>query len=104
MRPPERAARLTAPGGPWHIGGPDPRALDYACFRYGVVGRAMGLPTGVLLRQAGRAHQEEHGADAARGEPGNGLFGGRAPYGNDPHRHALIEKGATHYDERMRDG
>jgi type VI secretion system secreted protein VgrG len=92
----------TAPGGQW-----DPLRWgkpfqDFGFFNLGVVGRAAGIPAGVLLRQAGTRHIAEHGPSPEAGDPGNGLWGGRAPFGNDPRSHEWLKKGIAHFDKHYR--
>jgi type VI secretion system secreted protein VgrG len=93
---------MTAEGGPWDFKQRGSQYEDFGNFHFGVVGKAMGIPEGVLLRRAGKAAAAKRGADPRFGDPGNGLFGGTAPYGNDPRSEAMIRKGFAHYEKRYR--
>lgn len=94
--------RQTAAGGQW-----DPMRWgkpfeEFGFFHLGLVGRAAGIPAGVLLRMEGSRHAQAHGASPERGDPGNGMWGGKAPFGNDPKRHASMQKGIDHYEKNLR--
>ncbi|MFO0588162.1 MAG: type VI secretion system tip protein TssI/VgrG [Polyangiaceae bacterium] len=93
----------TGPGGEWDPHRWGPGFEEFGFFHLGLLGRAAGLPAGALLRLAGRRHLAGAGAksSAALGDPGNGLFGGRAPYGNDPKHLAALRKGISHFEERL---
>jgi type VI secretion system secreted protein VgrG len=79
--------------------GGDPKDEAYNNFRLGVLGKALGLPEGAILRMAGKRYQAKHGASPERGDPGNGLFGGVAPYGNSPKNQEMLEKGFAYFYE-----
>jgi type VI secretion system secreted protein VgrG len=88
----------TAAGGPLD---PAPRgdASDgLRAFKFAVAGRCLGLPEGVILRRAGALNRKANGPAAGSGDPGNGLFGGEAPYGNDPASHEAMQKGFEYFD------
>ncbi|NUQ74568.1 MAG: type VI secretion system tip protein VgrG [Polyangiaceae bacterium] len=77
----------------------DPKEEAYRNFRLGVMGKALGLPEGAILRMAGKRYQAKHGASPDRGDPGNGIFGGTAPYGNSPSNLEMLEKGFAYFYE-----
>lgn len=93
---------MTADGGRWDFRKKGSQYEDFASFHFGLVGKAMGFPEGVLLRRAGKATEARRGSDPSRGDPGNGLWGGTEPYGNDPRSYAMIKKGFEHYDKRYK--
>jgi type VI secretion system secreted protein VgrG len=72
-------------------------------FKYAVAGRAIGLPEGVLLRRAGALNLSVNGPTAGKGDPGNGVFGGEAPYGNSEVQLAAMKKGFAFYEEQYAD-
>jgi type VI secretion system secreted protein VgrG len=74
-----------------------PEYEDFGNFHLGVMAAAAGIPLGVMMRQNGKRAVAEHGASEERGDPGNGLFGGKAPYGNTPEHHALMVRGAAYH-------
>lgn len=91
--------RQTSEGGEW-----DPKRWgkeheDFGVWNLGFVGRAAGVPRGVIVRQAGLRNVKENGPNPDLGDPGNGVFGGKAPFGNDPKKLELVRKGMAHYDE-----
>ncbi len=94
---PEWLKSQVAPGGKldplrW---GPDHE--DFGYFHLGVIAAAARIPLGVMMRQLGKQRVASHGASVDRGDPGNGLFGGKAPYGNEPHHHALMARGVRYH-------
>ncbi|UQA60661.1 type VI secretion system Vgr family protein [Polyangium aurulentum] len=92
--------QATAPGGELD---PTPRGNaddELRAFKYAVAGRAIGLPEGVLLRRAGRLNLSVNGPAAGKGAPGNGVFGGEAPYGNSERQAAAMQKGFAFYDKQ----
>ncbi|MEZ4308858.1 MAG: type VI secretion system tip protein TssI/VgrG [Polyangiaceae bacterium] len=95
---PEGMAEKARKGGPWHPERWGPTFREFGLFHLGLMARASGLPLPVLLRQAGRLHEGEHGRSEERGDPGNGLWGGKAPYGNAPEAAELLRRGAAFYD------
>ena len=87
----------------WDFGSRGPQYKDFESFHLGAVGAALGLPEGMVLRQAGMRRRERGGeVPAEHGDPGNGLWGGREPYGLDPREHAMIKKGFAFYGERYK--
>jgi type VI secretion system secreted protein VgrG len=88
----------TKPGGAWDFAAKGEQYRDFAAFHQGLVGKAMGFPEGAILRQAGVRRRAQGDADPAWGDPGNGLWGGRYPYGADPRDQALIKQGFAHHD------
>jgi type VI secretion system secreted protein VgrG len=84
-----------APGGGWDPARWGPDRVDFGYFHLGVMAAAAGIPLGVMMRQIGKRGVSEHGESEERGHPGNGLFGGKAPYGNEPRHHALMARGAA---------
>ncbi len=97
-RTPRYLDEATAAGGPLD---PAPRgdATDgLRAFKFAVAGRCLGLPEGVILRRAGALNRRANGPAAGSGDPGNGLFGGEAPYGNDPASHEALKKGFEYFD------
>jgi RHS repeat-associated protein len=63
-------------------GGPQFEA--FGNYHYGYVGNEAGIPSGILLRQAGKAQIAAGTSRPGWGSPGNGVFGGKPPYGDDP--------------------
>jgi len=86
------------PGGKWDFAARGERYRDFASFHQGMVGKAMGFPEGALLRQAGMRRQAQGNAKAEWGDPGNGMWGGKYPYGADPRDQALLAQGFAHHD------
>ncbi len=74
-----------------------PEQSRFHTFKYAVAGRALGIPEGVLARKAGARHLAAHGPDSGRGSPGNGLFGGEAPYGSSDEAYDALKRGFTFY-------
>ncbi|MEZ4302852.1 MAG: type VI secretion system tip protein TssI/VgrG [Polyangiaceae bacterium] len=94
---PESLKAHLAPGGlldPARFG---PEHEDLGYFMAGVSAAAAGIPLGVMMRQMGKRRLAEHGPESDCGDPGNGLFGGQAPYGNDPHHVDLMKRGARYH-------
>jgi type VI secretion system secreted protein VgrG len=94
---PEWLEGQIAPGGkldPLRWG---PEHEDFGYFHLGVMAAAARIPLGVMMRQLGKQRVATHGASVDRGDPGNGLFGGKAPYGNEPHHHALMARGVSYH-------
>jgi type VI secretion system secreted protein VgrG len=90
----------TSPGGELD---PTPRGDktdELRAFKYAVAGRCVGLPEGVILRRAGAQNLAKNGPEAGKGDPGNGVWGGEAPYGNSAVQHAAIQKGFEFYDQQ----
>lgn len=88
----------TSPGGsldPTPRGGRDD---ELRAFKYAVAARVLGLPEGVVLRRAGTLNRKHNGRAAGAGDPGNGVFGGEAPYGNDEAQLAAMKKGFAYFD------
>lgn len=80
---------------------PTPRGAEddgLRAFKYAVACRAVGLPEGVVVRRAGALNRKANGASAGKGDPGNGVFGGEAPYGNDDAQLDAMKKGFDFYD------
>jgi len=71
---------------------------DFGNYNYGYTGRAVGFDEGVLLRQAGKAQQAAGTSQKDWGDPGNGIWGGKAPYGDDPADQKMIKRGIADYD------
>jgi type VI secretion system secreted protein VgrG len=90
-------AEMTRPGGAWDPARHGERYGAYANFHLGVVGKAMGIPEGVLLRHAGMRRKERGDAKPEWGDPGNGVWGGTYPYGADPEDQAMVKKGIAYY-------
>jgi len=89
----------TSPGGkldPTPRGEPDD---ELRAFKYAVAGRCLGMPEGVLLRRAGALNVGKNGAKAGKGDPGNGVFRGEAPYGNSDAHYAAMLKGFELHDK-----
>lgn len=74
---------------------------EFRAFRYAAAGRAMGYPEGVLLRQAGLRQEAAGGRRPERGDPGNGVWGGKAPFGNDPKQAEAMKKGFEYHGARQ---
>jgi len=94
----------TRPGGALD---PTPRGEpgdELRAFKYAVAGRCLGLPEGVILRRAGRLNRSQHGALAGKGDPGNGVFRGEAPYGSDEKQYAAMKAGFAFYDKQYAEG
>ncbi len=87
--------RQLAPGGAWDPGRWGEEHEEFASFHLGVMAAAAGIPVAVMARQRGRHVMAEGGDGPERGDPGNGLFGGKAPYGNAPQHHELMLRGAA---------
>jgi hypothetical protein len=66
---------------------------DFGNYHYGYVGINAGIPAGILLRQAGRAQIEAGTLQKGWGNPANGVWGGQAPYGDDPKDYQNIQNG-----------
>lgn len=96
---PKYLDEATTPGGaldPTPRGGADD---ELRAFKYAMAGRALGLPEGVLVRRAGALNMQVNGPTAGEGNPGNGVFGGEAPYGNSARQLAAMQKGFAFYDK-----
>jgi len=94
---PRWLARQLEPGGAW-----DPKQWGegheaFGHFRVGVMAAAAAIPLGIAMRQMGKRQIAESGASEERGDPGNGLFGGKAPYGNDPEHADMMKRGARYH-------
>jgi type VI secretion system secreted protein VgrG len=90
-------AEMTRPGGPWDHSKLGEQYAAYGNFHFGVVGKAMGIPEGVLLRHAGMRRKERGDAKPEWGDPGNGVWGGTYPYGADPKDQETVKKGISYY-------
>jgi RHS repeat-associated protein len=83
-------------GGPWDYKQLNPGYQDFGNYNYGYAGTAMGLGSGVLLRQAGLAQIAAGTSRPEWGDPGTfGAFGGKAPYGDDPVDQVYIAHGIS---------
>ncbi len=83
-------------GGPWDYKQLDPGFEDFGNYNYGYTGTALGLPSGFLLRQAGRAQKSAGTSLPEWGNPGPlGLFGGSGSFGDDPHDQIMIRRGIS---------
>lgn len=92
-------------GGHWDFGKRGEQYVDFQSFHLGIVGAAMRLPEGTLLRQAGTLRRERGELlDPAQGDPGNGLWGGTEPYGLTARQHTLIKMGYAFYMEQNQQG
>ncbi|EYF00182.1 VgrG protein [Chondromyces apiculatus DSM 436] len=101
---PERPAGigdLLAPGGAWDFLSRGEAWRAFHFFHAGAVSRAAGQPLGVALRQEGRRYETRVGKDPERGDPGNGLWGGKAPYGLEPADAEALEQGAAWYGKTL---
>jgi type VI secretion system secreted protein VgrG len=72
---------------------------EFASFVIAAAGRALGLPEGVILRQAGMRKKERGEWKPENGDPGNGLWGGAAPFGMEPPELEAMRKGFTFFDK-----
>lgn len=88
-------------GGDWDFLSRGKEHRDFHFFHAAMMSRAAGLPLGVLLRQEGARYTARAGADPRRGDPGDGVSGGTAPYGLDPRDETTMRSGAAFYDERF---
>ena len=90
------------PGGAWHFAA-DEASRDFHFAHEGAVSRAAGRPRSAILRQAGLRRARAAGPDAgpSLGDPGNGLWGGRAPYGNDPRELTMLDRGIDWYERNF---
>ncbi|AKT42915.1 type VI secretion system Vgr family protein [Chondromyces crocatus] len=86
---------LLTPGGAWDFLGRGDAWRTFHFFHAGAVSSAAGLPLGAILRQEGQRYETRVGKDPERGDPGNGLWGGKAPYGLEPADAEALEQGAT---------
>jgi hypothetical protein len=77
---------------------------ELRAFKYAVAARTLGLPEGVILRRAGKLHRTMHGEKAGKGDPGNGVFLGEAPYGNNDTQFAAMKSGFAFYDKHYGEG
>lgn len=82
--------------GPWDYKQYDRRFENFGNYNYGYVGTSIGIPAGILLRQAGRA-QGRDGNKGDGGAPGNGFWGGKPPYGDQRIDQSMIERGISDY-------
>jgi type VI secretion system secreted protein VgrG len=89
---------MTGPGGEWDYAKHGPQYEAFSALHYGLVGAAAGYPLGLLLRQAGRMRIEKDDSSSEWGDPGDGLSGGQAPFGNRAAYHRLIEIGYRSHD------
>jgi type VI secretion system secreted protein VgrG len=90
---------MTRSGGPWDHSKLGEQYAAYGNFHFGVVGKAMGIPEGVLLRHAGMRRKERGDAKPEWGDPGNGVWGGTYPYGADPKDQEMVKKGLAYYSK-----
>jgi len=79
-------------GGPWDYKQRDSNFENFGNYHYGYIGTSLGFPEGILLRQAGK-NQDKRARKASFGNPGNGLWGGVPPYGDDPKDQEMIKRG-----------
>ena len=91
-------AEKVCEGGEWDFAKLGPEYEEFAAFHLGAVGRAAGFPAGVLARFAGKRRRERGLLEEDWGDPGNGLWGGKAPYGNDPEHYEMLQAGCGFYD------
>lgn len=70
-------------------------------FLVAVVGKAAGLPEGSILRQAGLRKKGRGETKPEHGDPGNGLWGGVAPFGLDPIELEVMQKGFTFFNDHQ---
>ncbi|UQA57877.1 type VI secretion system Vgr family protein [Polyangium aurulentum] len=94
---PEWVSQNLAEGGAWDPNRWGPDHEEFGFFHLGVTAAAAGIPLGVVLRQMGKKNLTQKGPSAERGDPGNGLFGGVPPYGNEPEQYDLIVRGARYH-------
>jgi len=94
--------RTKMKSGEWDFAEHGEEHRDFASFHLGAVGKAAGLPEGVILRQAGLRKKERGELNPDAGDPGNGLFGGQAPYGVEPRELEMMQKGFAFYDRQSR--
>jgi type VI secretion system secreted protein VgrG len=90
-----------APGGAWDYERLGAEYAAYTSFHLGVVGAAMGLPEGALLRQAGVIRRAKGNSKPEWGDPGNGVTGGVYPYGADPEHQEMLLRGSAFYERRF---
>lgn len=82
--------------GPWDYKQINPGYQNFGNYNYGYAGTAMGIGSGVLLRQAGRAQVAAGTSQSNWGDPGTlGAFGGEAPFGDDPLDQMYISHGIS---------
>jgi type VI secretion system secreted protein VgrG len=93
-------AEKVCEGGEWDYSRLGPEYEDFAAFHLGVVGRAAGFPAGVLARFSGKRRRERGAVHEDWGDPGNGLWGGKWPYGNELEHCQLINAGCEFYDSQ----
>lgn len=91
-----------APGGAWDFLGRGEAWRAFHFFHAGAASRAAGQPLGVAMRQEGQRYEARFGRSSERGDPGNGLWGGKAPYGMPREDAETFEKGAAFYDAGSR--
>lgn len=75
--------------GPWDYKRRSRSFENFGNYNYGYVGTALGIPEGILLRHAGKAQRPGEGS----GDPGNGFWGGKPPYGDDFLDQIMIDRG-----------
>jgi len=84
--------------GPWDYKQFNRGYQDFGNYNYGRTGAAMGLVTGFLLGQAGRAQQAAGTSKPEWGSPGFlgiGDLGGTGSYGDDPRDQEMIKRGIS---------
>lgn len=88
--------------GPWDYKQHGREYQRFGNFNYGATGRALGLPSSILLREAGRAQQEAGTSSPGWGQPGPRLnpWGGTGSFGDDPEDQYWIKEGIKYYEER----
>ncbi len=96
-RNPNWLASQLAAGGAWDPHRFGPEHTDFGYFNLGVKASAAGMPEGALLRQMGKRTQAENGGSTEHGDPGNGLFGGTAPYGNRQEHYERVKEGTAYH-------
>ena len=91
--------------GPWDYKQRGKQYEDFGNFHFGVVGRAFGFPSNILLREAGRAQMEAGTSRPGWGEPGPRFwpFGGSGSFGDDPADQDMINEGIVFYDGHFYD-
>jgi len=80
--------------GPWDYKQYHPGFTDFGNYNYGYTGVAAGISPNLLRQRAGMAQIQAGTSKPEWGKPGLfGLFGGKAPYGDDPRDQQMINRG-----------
>jgi RHS repeat-associated protein len=80
--------------GPWDYKQNGRGYEDFGNYNYGYTGVAAGISPNLLRQRAGMAQISAGTSKPGWGKPGPmGLFGGTAPYGDDPHDQQMINRG-----------